>query len=96
MRLREKLQRTVVGGGVKSTLGYKVVFNSRTGILYVHNHVRIVVSAEKLSRSKPMKLYPQYMTTGSPNGPLVADDNLRKTVMERVHRASQFLGWPLD
>jgi hypothetical protein len=96
LSLPEKLRKTALGGGVKSTLGYKVVFNSRTGVLYTDQHVKIFISPDGLSPAKSMALHPKYITIGSPRGPLLTDETLRKLVLERVHRAGQALGWTLD
>lgn len=96
LNLPEKLRKTALGGGVTSTLGYKVFFNSRTGVLYVDRYVKIFIAAEGLAPAKSMVLHPKYVTIGSPKGPLLTDETLRKRVLERVHRAGQALGWTLD
>jgi hypothetical protein len=96
LNLPETLRKTALGGGVKSTLGYKVVFNSRTGVLYTDQYVKIFISLDGPAPAKSMALHPKYITIGSPKGPLLTDETLRKRVLERVHRAGQALGWTLD
>jgi len=96
LSLPEKLQKTTLGAGVKSTLGYRVVFNSRTGVLYTDKYVKIFISADGLSPPKSMALHSKYMTIGSHKGPLLTDESLRKLVLERVHRAGRALGWTVD
>jgi hypothetical protein len=96
MTSSERFRKTLFGGGARSTLAYSVFFNSQTSVQYVDKAMKIFVGAEGLAPRMTMALYPEYMTVGSPNGPMLADEALRQTVLERVRRAGQFLGWTLE
>ena len=96
MLQRERLRRTLFGGGAKSSCGYRVYFNSRTSIEYVDRTNKIFVSAEALASRMSVAIYPDHMTIGTPNGPRLADDARRSLVVQRVHRAARFLGWDIS
>jgi hypothetical protein len=96
MNLPEKLRKTGFGSAVKSTLGYKIIFNNRSSVTYIDKYIKIFIAVDGLSDSRSRVLYPNYMTIGSPKGPLLMDDRLRKLVLERVRGAGQFSGRALD
>ncbi|MDR3510186.1 MAG: hypothetical protein P4L73_00995 [Caulobacteraceae bacterium] len=93
MAFTERFSRTLFGGGARSTLGYAVFFNSDTSVQYVDGATKIFASAEGLAPRMTMALYPERMTVGSSDGPMLGDEGLRQMVLERVRGAGRFLGW---
>jgi hypothetical protein len=92
----ETFRRTLLGGGARSSLGYKVFFNHQNWVAYVDGSLKAFVFVEVLVGSKSLALDPVGIHVGSTKGPRLEDDSVRERIIDRVRRAGAFLGWTIE
>ena len=85
-----------MGGGVRSSLGYRVFLTSRNWLKYVEGNLTVFVFVEALVGSRSLALNPDGVHVGSTKGPGLEDETVRQRVIDRVRRACAFLGWTVE